>query len=69
MGAYLFFRRAMSAGWIAAAFGAWWYPLGTLVLYSGYPGAATVSFLPWMLLTADARLTAYSELVRYIEAR
>jgi hypothetical protein len=55
VGAYLFFRRAMGAGWLPSAVGAWCFPLGgTLVLSGGYPGAAVVSFLPWVLLAADA---------------
>jgi hypothetical protein len=55
IGAYLFFRRAAGVHWIAAVVPAWGFPLiGTMVLSGGYPGAATVSFLPWVLLSADA---------------
>jgi hypothetical protein len=54
-GMYLLARRAMGVGWLAAAGGAWAFPLtGTLVLSGGYPGAAVVSFLPWVLLAAEA---------------
>ncbi len=55
IGTYLFFRRALGVTWLAAALGAWAFPLtGTMVLSGGYAGAAVVSFLPWVLLASDA---------------
>ena len=55
VGAYLFFRRAMAVSVLPALVGGWCFPLsGTLVLSGGYPGAAVVTFLPWVLLAADA---------------
>jgi hypothetical protein len=56
-GAYLFFRRALGLRFPAAAVGAWAWPLcGFLVLWSGYPSAATASWLPWVLLAVDRAL-------------
>jgi hypothetical protein len=54
-GAYLFFRRALSASFWPAAFGGWAYPLsGFLVLWSGYPLSSAAVWLPWVLLGVDA---------------
>ncbi|MDB5295117.1 MAG: hypothetical protein JWO31_1100, partial [Phycisphaerales bacterium] len=54
VGSYLFLRRAVGLGWLAAAGGAWCVPLtGTMILSLGYAGSAVVSFLPWVFLAAD----------------
>ena len=50
-GAYLFFRRELAASFVAAAAGAWCYPLcGTLVMTVNWGHGATVTWLPWVLL-------------------
>jgi hypothetical protein len=54
-GAYLFFRRELSAGFVAAAVGAWCYPLcGTPVMNVNWGLGATVTWLPWVLLAVGA---------------
>jgi hypothetical protein len=54
VGAYLFFRRALGAGFWAATIGAWCYPLtGFFVLWQGYALTSVVAWLPWILLAVD----------------
>lgn len=51
VGAFLLFRRELRAAFAAAAVGAWCFPLsGTFVLALGWGHAATVTWLPWVLL-------------------
>ncbi len=53
-GMYLFCRRALDIGFWAATITAWCYPMtGAFVFWQGYPTAATVCWLPWLLLAAD----------------
>jgi hypothetical protein len=53
-GAYLFFRRALGAGFWASAFGAWAYPLtGFFVQWQGYGLTHVVAWLPWILLSVN----------------
>jgi hypothetical protein len=54
MGAYLFFRRALGAGFWASAVGAWCYPLtGFFVQWQGYGLTQVVAWLPWVLLAVN----------------
>ena len=54
LGAYLFFRRAMALGFLAASCGAIAYPVtGFFVLWQGFPLTSVVSWLPWILLATD----------------
>ena len=54
VGAYLFFRRTLGAGFWAATIGAWCYPLtGFFVQWQGYGVTWTVAWLPWVLLAVD----------------
>ncbi|MEE8522525.1 MAG: hypothetical protein V3T72_01235 [Thermoanaerobaculia bacterium] len=54
LGAYLFFRRVMSAGFAPAAIGGICYPVtGFFVLWQGFPLAEVVAWFPWMLLATD----------------
>jgi hypothetical protein len=57
IGAYLFFRRALSTGFWAAAIGAWCYPLtGFFILWQGYGLTWVAAWLPWILLAVDYTL-------------
>jgi hypothetical protein len=50
LGAYLFFRRVLRVGFIAAAMGAWCFPLGGfLMLWAGYLQSWEVTWLPLLL--------------------
>ncbi|QOV87651.1 glycosyltransferase family protein [Humisphaera borealis] len=54
VGVYLLLRRAMGLGWIAAVAGGAFFPLSSaMVITAGYPGAAVISFLPWVIWAAD----------------
>ena len=54
LGAYLFFRRAMDAGFAAAAVGGICYPVtGFFILWQGFPLAEVVAWFPWILLATD----------------
>lgn len=54
LGAYLFFRRTLGAGFWAATIGAWCYPLtGFFVQWQGYGVTWGVAWLPWVLLAVD----------------
>ncbi|CAG1010374.1 hypothetical protein BURK2_04026 [Burkholderiales bacterium] len=51
VGAYLLFRRAWSLAFLPALAGAAMLPLtGFAVLWTGYPLAHVIAFLPWLLL-------------------
>ncbi len=55
VGAFLYFRRTLGLGRTAALIGGWCFPLcGFLVLWSSHPQSAVASWLPWVLLAADA---------------
>src|SRR5262249_7659556 len=57
LGAYLFFR-ALGAGFWAAAFGAWAFPLcGFLILWANHPQSQVGIWLPWLLLATERALT------------
>ena len=54
LGAYLFFRRALTVGFWAATIPAWCYPMtGFLVFWQGYPTSFAVYWFPWLLLAVD----------------
>jgi hypothetical protein len=54
MGAYAFFRRALSVGIWPAAVAAWCFPLtGFFVFWQGFRTATAVAWLPWILLAVD----------------
>ena len=54
LGAYLFCRRVLGVAFWPAAIAGWCYPLtGFFVLWQGFGAAATVSWLPWLLLAVD----------------
>jgi hypothetical protein len=54
VGAYLFFRRALGAGFWPAAVGAWCYPVtGFFVLWQGSYLSHTAALFPWLLLATD----------------
>lgn len=51
-GAYLFFRRALGVGFLAATIPAWCYPLTAFfVFWLGYTTCGAVYWFPWALLT------------------
>jgi hypothetical protein len=55
LGACVYFRRAVGATPIAAVIGGCAYPWnGFLTLWSGHPHSAVATWLPWLLLAADA---------------
>src|SRR5436190_1266858 len=50
LGAYVFFRRALGAGFWPAAVGAWCYPLtGFFVLWQGFELTLVTAWFPWSL--------------------
>jgi hypothetical protein len=54
VGAFLFFRRALAAGFWAATIGAWCYPItGVFVQWQGFGLTWVVAWLPWILLAVD----------------
>ncbi|MEO2014927.1 MAG: hypothetical protein ABGZ53_11205, partial [Fuerstiella sp.] len=54
IGAYLFFRHALSLGFWPAAIAAWCFPLtGHFALWQGYPQTYVTVWLPWILLATD----------------
>ncbi len=55
IGAFLFFERAWKVRFLAAAIGAWCYPLnGFVTLWSYQTISAVVVWLPWVLWMTDA---------------
>lgn len=54
LGAYLFFRRAMSVGFWAAAIGAWCYPwTAFFVFWQGYGLTQVAAWFPWLLAAVE----------------
>lgn len=54
VGAYLFFRRTLSTGFIAAVAAAWCFPLtGPFIFWQGYPQTYVLVWLPWLLMIVD----------------
>lgn len=54
VGAYLYFRRALRLRFLAAAIGAWCFPLGGfLTLWAGHPIGWEVTWLPLLLWATD----------------
>jgi hypothetical protein len=54
LGAYIFFRRALTVSFWPAAIAAWCYPLtGFFVLWGGCLTGLAVYWLPWILLAVD----------------
>jgi hypothetical protein len=54
IGAYLFFRKAMSVSPVPAMLGAWCFPLcGFLIFWIGWGTAGVGVWLPWILLGVD----------------
>lgn len=50
VGAFLFWRRCLGLGWLAALVAAWCYPLTAFfVFWQGYYLVGTVYMLPWLL--------------------
>ena len=61
LGAYLFFRRALSLSFWPAAFAAWCYPLTAFfVFWQGFPTSGAVYWLPWMLFVVERTVRAPS---------
>lgn len=59
LGAYLFFRRTLDAGPLAASVGAWCYPLtGFFVLWQGYSLPLAAAWYPWLLWATHAVVRA-----------
>jgi len=55
VGAFLFFRQALSVSFWPAAIGAWSFPLtGFSVLWHGFPVGDVITWFPWLLLAARA---------------
>jgi hypothetical protein len=53
-GAYLFFRRALGAGFWPAVLGAWCYPFTAFfVFWQGFYSTCTLAWFPWLLLAVD----------------
>jgi hypothetical protein len=57
LGAFLFFRRVLHAGFWPAAIGAWCYPVtGFFVYCLGMPITYVTAWLPWALLATDCAI-------------